>query len=340
MLLASNRRNRSPQRGFTLIELLVVIAIIAILIALLLPAVQQAREAARRTQCRNNMKQIGLALHNYHDVFGVFPPALIGSGRRAPCNGPTLNTTGFVLLLPYLDQSPLYNQYNFNVPSSVSNPLCGSSPLPPGAPNDTLNRAIYERRLAAYLCPSDSGGPNWTSSVNTPGDFYSGNNVARSNYLFGTGVHTDYSGPHGAQARTSRGVFGNDGACTITDIKDGSSNTIAVGESKQLGKTGSTTGVPDDLPNFGPFWGAGVHTCCHMYTPTDDVRFTVNGRYNTGNLAARAAQYAWGHGSYHVGGAHYLMGDGAVRFISENIDFVNVFQYLNLAADGRTLGEF
>src|SRR5205823_7320640 len=105
-------------RGFTLIELLVVIAIIAVLVALLLPAVQQAREAARRSQCKNNLKQFGLALHNYHEMASRFPAALVGSGRVAPTTvgvAPvTLNTTGWVMLLPYLDQMPAYNRYNFS----------------------------------------------------------------------------------------------------------------------------------------------------------------------------------------------------------------------------------
>ena len=116
------RRKRSS-KGFTLIELLVVIAIIAILIALLLPAVQQAREAARRTQCKNNIKQWGLALHNYHDTHRVMPPALLNSGRynNASFHGPgVLNTTGWVFLLPFIDQSPMYNLYDFNAVSSGS----------------------------------------------------------------------------------------------------------------------------------------------------------------------------------------------------------------------------
>ncbi|NOX55774.1 MAG: DUF1559 domain-containing protein, partial [Planctomycetes bacterium] len=122
------------RRGFTLIELLVVIAIIAILIALLLPAVQQAREAARRTQCRNNLKQIGLALHNYHDVYGVFPPALINSGRQGDrnTNGPVLNATAWIMLLPYVDQAPLYEQYNSNLASNPSCPSVGWLPQCPG----------------------------------------------------------------------------------------------------------------------------------------------------------------------------------------------------------------
>jgi hypothetical protein len=123
-------------------------------------------------------------------------------------------------------------------------------------------------------------------------------------------------------------------------MKDGSSNTIVVGESKQMGKTAGTAGVPDDFPQFGPFWGNGVHTCCHMYTPQGDVRFTVNGRYNTANPAALPAQYAWGTGSHHDGGAHYLLGDGAVRFLSNSIDYNNVFVWLNRVSDGRVISEF
>ena len=131
-------QSRSSHRGFTLVELLVVIAIIGTLVGLLLPAVQSAREAARATQCRNNMKQMGLALHNYHDNFNVFPPALLNSGRYnnsgyTTVTNPVLNTTGWVFLLPYIDQAPAYNQYNFNVCSSMSSPYEASHALLPVA---------------------------------------------------------------------------------------------------------------------------------------------------------------------------------------------------------------
>ncbi|MBI1344951.1 DUF1559 domain-containing protein [bacterium] len=324
-------------RGFTLIELLVVIAIIAILIALLLPAVQQAREAARRSQCKNNMKQIGLALHNYHDTHNMLTPALIGSGRY--CSNPYLvNTTGWVLMLPYLDQSPMYNQYNFNVPSSFGVVTCTTLPRAGGATTSATNRAIYSQKLPVFGCPSDpSGMANYTNGVDTA-TAYEANSVARSSYLFASGDYTDYSASYGSySSSTVRGMFGNDGAARFRDVKDGLSNTIAVGESRQQGKTSAS---------YGPYWGAGVHTCCHGYTP--NACYHINAAYNTtpgcqspvSAAGTPAKQYAWGFGSEHDGGAHFLMGDGAVRFISNNISFTDVFQPLNRISDAKIVGDF
>lgn len=332
-----SRRNRA----FTLIELLVVIAIIAVLIALLLPAVQQAREAARRSQCKNNLKQMGLALHNYHDTAQMFPPALVSSGRYNNATyTPVLNTTGWVLLLPYLDQAPMYNMYNFNVPSSVSNPY--GRPLAGGAATDTTNQPVYSTKLAVHVCPSDPAqGAEFNRLPNTQSDFYTANRVRRSSYLFSSGDTHDYSQAFGyfsgltysdsssgtTVQMTYQGAFGNDGGARIAEIIDGTSNTILVGECKQI--------KPGTSSLFGPFWGAGVHTCCHMYTPGNNALFTVNAKYN-----ASGDQYAWGTGSYHVGGAHYLMGDGAVRFISENINYFSVFRYLTRISDRQVVGEF
>lgn len=338
MSLWSRRRS-----AFTLIELLVVIAIIAILIALLLPAVQQAREAARRTQCRNNFKQVGLALHNYHDNFQQFPPALVSSGRcntggsgECPTTRPVLNTTGFVLLLPYIDQAPMYNQYNLNVSSSMSSPY--GRPQAGGVANSTTNQAIYNKKLAAYGCPSDPIGMSLqTYQANVATDFYESNQVARSSMLFASGSFTDYSTSFGANIGSlDLGMFGNDGGATVAMVTDGLSNTIAVGESRQQGKTSSV---------YGPYWGAGVHTCCHGYTP--NACYTVNAAYNYPPCAASPPtagtiklQYAWGFGSEHTGGAHFLLGDGSVRFIGENIDYATVFNPLNRIKDGKIIGEF
>jgi prepilin-type N-terminal cleavage/methylation domain-containing protein len=150
-------RHRSRSRGFTLIELLVVIAIIAILIALLLPAVQQAREAARRTQCRNSFKQIGLALHNYHDAFNLFPYATANTGQCfTAATDSVTNHTGWLMLLPYMDQGPLYNQFNFNWATGIRN--TGSGTLMGGAINPpNTNLPLSTMQLSMLLCPSDNG---------------------------------------------------------------------------------------------------------------------------------------------------------------------------------------
>ena len=256
----------TKRRAFTLIELLVVIAIIAVLIALLLPAVQQAREAARRSQCRNNLKQFGLGIQNYHDTAKMFPPALIGSGRytaAAYANMAPKNTTGWILLLPYIDQAPAYKSYNFGAASSVSNPAPYTRAVPGYVPNDAINQPIYGKRLEAMLCPSDTGGGvTYTNVPNDPTQFYSANGVRRSNYLFASGQGTDYTASYESLAIANRGAFGNDGAARIADIRDGTSNTIAIGESKQFGK-GTAVNSTTETSAYGPYWGAGVHTCCH-----------------------------------------------------------------------------
>jgi len=337
---------RARSRGFTLIELLVVIAIIAILIALLLPAVQQAREAARRTQCKNNMKQLGLALHNYHDNFGTFPPALIGSGRF--CGGAVrLNTTGFVLILPYMDQAPMYNQYNFSLPSSISvntNGGCTQPPTPGGITTSTANQAIYQKRLTAHLCPSDPQSTNNLTNVPNTANFYEANDAARSNYLFSTGQYTDYDNNYGAikgSSPTNVGVFGNDGAARIGDIIDGTSNTLMVGESKHL-KTANV---------YGPYWGAGIHTAVHGRVITSTTSGSTCGpsaisvpdgiRYCSinfdNNCDGTKRQYAWQFGSYHVGGAHFVLGDGSVKFLGENMDYYNVFVPASRPMDNKAV---
>ncbi len=318
---------QSRRSAFTLIELLVVIAIIAILIALLLPAVQQAREAARRSQCRNNLKQMGLALHNYHDTHNIFPPALIGSGRYTSVPF-VLNTTGFVLILPFLEQTTLYNIYNFSLPASISNP--NGRPLAGGVTTSNANRPVYSQKLATYLCPSEYHTDIVvTASANVASDFYERNQCARSNYLFASGDVTDYSGPWGTIATTVKGAFGNDGAARSRDIIDGMSNTILAGESRMMHTSTA----------YGPYWGCGTHTCCHGYTP--NATYNVNYPYgNCADNAARKCQYAWGFGSHHTGGAHFLLGDGAVRFISDSVHFLDVFQPLNRIADGKVISDY
>jgi prepilin-type N-terminal cleavage/methylation domain-containing protein len=225
---------RRQRLGFTLVELLVVIAIIGVLVSLLLPAVQAAREAARRMQCGNNLKQIGIALHNYQDTFKVFPPALLGSGRfnNGPyhaARGGVKNTTGWTLLLPFYEQQNVYNQYNFNVCSSMSSPYGH-----PVAGDDTMNAIPVGTRLSILECPSHpEAGLEFVRLPGNPADFYTSRIAFRSSYLFNTGQNTDYDNSYGYYTSINwlnQGAFGNDGAAKFADITDGTSNSIAVGE--------------------------------------------------------------------------------------------------------------
>ena len=276
------------RRGFTLVELLVVIAIIGILIALLLPAVQAAREAARRSQCVNNLKQMGIAPQNYHDIQRVFPPAKIGDGFQSSGWSPNfvvLNTTGFVLLLPHIEQQAMYQRYNFNLPSSLSTNY--GKPIASGASNTTWNQQVFSVPLPAYTCPSDNnpahvGNPY---NANVVGQWEE-NSPAQSNYFFASGA-IQTTPRHGATTMggTIRiGPFGNDGAAKIADIKDGTSNTIAIGETKQ-----PTPGKASWI--YGPFWGCGVYTCCMGRTTratsngvTTPTLTTVNGDTNYSDI--------------------------------------------------------
>src|SRR5688500_12013198 len=152
--------SRFRRRGFTLVELLVVIAIIGILVAMLLPAVQAAREAARRSSCQNNLKQMGLALHNYHDTFKVFPPALVNSGRynnmayyTTQGNGQVLNTTGWALMMPFYEQNAAYSKYDFRFCSTVDTATYGL-PISGSDTGPNSNDGIYNMRVEMLECPS------------------------------------------------------------------------------------------------------------------------------------------------------------------------------------------
>ncbi len=308
------------QRGFTLIELLVVIAIIAILIALLLPAVQQAREAARRTQCRNNLKQLGLALHNYHDNYNRFPSqgyyaANVGTAA-SPVWAPR-NHTWCSMILPYIDQGPLYNNTNFALPVWAQ---------PSGLP--TANQAIVSAQLPAFRCPSDAG------VGDPPG---SNRNIAITNYSAAEGYHW-----WNESTSTIGGIFTGPQHTKMGDIIDGTSNTIAVGETSGLGhKNGpqNTTGtgilrvglgeaVPRSAFVASTFTGAVYQGDNGNWKHPDGSN--IGGWFLGGgpHHYAPIFMYAWGintewpgAGSLHTGGAHFLMADGTVKFISQNISF-------------------
>ncbi len=282
-------------RGFTLIELLVVIAIIAVLIALLLPAVQQAREAARRSQCKNNLKQWGLAMHNYHDTAGVFPFALTNTKRHTWLPG----------MWPFIDQAPLYNKYNFSTDFW----------LPPNIITNSFNSPCGTF-LPLYYCPSDP------SSNLGNGDVYW---RTVSNYVVNFS-NVPVGGSMTASATYKKGPFGMGGftnqvapqSTRMNDFTDGTSVTLLMSEAAAKADV-----FNDDV--LGP--GAMFQTINTPNTPA-----TISLVYSTSNNNQRAAS------SVHTGGVHALMGDGSVRFFSNNIN-LGVWQALGSINGGETVGE-
>ncbi len=330
---------RTTRSAFTLVELLVVIAIIGVMVGLLLPAVQAAREAARRMQCGNNLKQQGIALHNYHDTFKVLPPALLASGRfnnaaYHAARGGVKNTTGWAMMLPFLEQSAVYDRYNFSVCSSMSSPYGIAV-----AGTDLINDGLYNASLPFLECPSDpSAGVRSTVEAGATG-FYSRRNAVQTSYLFSSGVFTDYDSDW--QTKSSdirRGAFGNDVGAKFNAFLDGLSNSIAIGE--------ATGGRFKTSTSFGPWGLTGTHTCCHgrvvsssttVLTQNEAAAFQndwhVNSAYQ-GDALGRT--YAWGFGSKHPGGAQFAFADGSTHFISESMDYLILLR-LAYIADGQTV---
>lgn len=300
----------SESRGFTLIELLVVIAIIAILIALLLPAVQQAREAARRTQCRNNLKQLGLALHNYHDVHRTLPPGWIAVDNARPTAHDGLNGAGWgTMILPYLDQAPLYNL--FNASYSI---------------HDPVNFPFLSNNLAAWNCPSDPKPERWMiEEESSPGTILA--ELPTANYIgnFGTDDLHGCENAAGTAPVLASGQCRGDGAfyhnsrVRLRDLTDGTSNTLTLRERR----TDSTLGWYSTWPGM---VAEGEEAFQRILGAADHV---------PNDPAAHFDDFS----SHHTGGAQFGMGDGAVRFISENIDR-GLYQALSTIQGGETIGEF
>lgn len=304
-------RKKLQPEGFTLIELLVVIAIIAILVALLLPAVQQAREAARRSSCKNNLKQIGLALHNYHDTHRVFPPGFLeGHGW-----------TSSTFILPFVEQAPLYEQLGVNGRIDLA---------------DATILSLAQQPLSVFLCPS-SPEPNQYQNPDIPvvvgGTTY---RVAVSNYL-------PISGNNDLRCWSSKtgqnGLFFSNSAIKFRDITDGTSNTFAYTERTtiKVGRGGTWAAVRTDAgSNPAYFCGTnGFEALRDGLVPTRNGWSVING-----------SGYQFGPSSLHTGGAHFVMADGAVRFVSENIDAgrntapLSTYQKLGVRNDGEVVGEF
>ena len=329
--------------GFTLVELLVVIAIIGILIALLLPAVQAAREAARRSQCSNNLKQIGIALHNYHDSFKVMPPAMLNCGRQSGSTVAadwdpvevTLNTTGWALLLPYVEQSAAHDLYDFNLCAAESNPYSGR----PISGTLATNAPIISTRYSFMECPSS---PTVGESYTTTHAFYNLRNAYRTGYLFCVGYSTDYNRNYDKWSGDRRqGMFGNNGAANFARITDGTSNSIAVGESQ-----GGARHKASHL--FGPWGLSGAHTSVHgrivsyntspiTSAGSHATLYGINSEWSRTFPAPdpryKGRTYAWVFSSMHPGGANFVFGDGSTRFLSETMDY-NTWCRLGYIHDG------
>lgn len=290
------------RRAFTLVELLVVIAIIGILVAMLLPAVQAAREAARRMSCSNNLKQIGLALHNYHDTYKVFPPGWLGQTDDASeCFG----WSAFVL--PFMEQQPLHESLGV---SDVYFEVALAT-----APNPADYRRLFETTLEPFMCPSDSGFNqpgkvhnarrfNGGDGMNAAG--YSGNiHPGVSNYMGAIGHRINSAGRN-----NNSGVFFGRRAMGFQDILDGTSNTVAVGErDTKFCRSGTWLGVrnPNGTGSRG-YWTAVGASRAKMNAP--DPPFGWKDNDGCGE----------GFGSLHPGGAQFCMADGSVTFLSEAIE--------------------
>ena len=315
--------HRSLRKAFTLIELLVVIAIIAILIALLLPAVQQAREAARRSNCKNNLKQYGLALFNYHDIYEQFPIAGTSGWGSSPQIG------WQVRVLPQMDQAPLFEALDFNRADRQ-------------AWNTNVNGKIARTIKTPYSrCPSDSSNDrnDWaqTSYCGSLGSQLVTSASGNCNTWTTAGTHYENPGGnanHGNTADKTRisGMFNRLGASmTEADATDGLSNTIFIGEILSrcndhqtgwwhyngMGNAHASTSAPLNIKVTCPQYD-GPNTTCR--------------NWNNWN-------YSWGFRSDHAGGAQFLLGDGRVRFVSENIDY-QTYQRLGGRRDGKTVDNF
>ena len=298
--MASSRRT-----GFTLVELLVVIAIIGILVALLLPAIQAAREAARRTQCINNLKQCGVALQNYHDVNKVFPAGNVTVGN---CCGTKSNANWCISILPYVEQQALFDRFDWRL-------FLEDQPIVNG-------ECVVQEIVASFNCPSDIN----ALKMENPGSGAAVNKAYRhSSYRGVTGIgrndgYFDCNQWSGIMAEREKGILHTVGTAGLTyenmgSVLDGTSNTLAVGEYM----TTTTT-------NRGTFWAysytsyslSSIQYESRMYIPDFNLCGSLPGVPAGNNPCKRA------FASFHPGGLNFVLIDGSTRFVSTSVDLVNI----------------
>ncbi|MBX6316325.1 MAG: DUF1559 domain-containing protein [Isosphaeraceae bacterium] len=325
-------RLRRIRAAFTLIELLVVIAIIGVLIALLLPAVQSAREAARRAQCTNNLKQLGLALSNYESALGIYP---FGGANYGWCRHATnrhagesiMNLNGLALLLPYMEQAALYQAINFQLPVSdlmTGNEGCCGPTISQGrlAGSARANTTAAATVIATLLCPSDMGDKlSKNSSYYNPTGSYRG---LKTNYDLAA-VNNYNCNSWATLAPTTRMMFGENSNTTISMITDGTSNTIAMAEKTLDVYNG------DASPWLYRGW---------VQTGADPTQGINRWIYTTPATLKYGRLGSWGWiGSLHPGGCNVLRADGSVVFLKETINRV-LLQRLAPMADGSIVSEY
>jgi len=317
-----------PRRGFTLVELLVVIAIIGILVALLLPAVQAAREAGRRTQCANNLKQIGLGIHNYADVYkGLIP--LGGNNWGNP------QTSWWVADLPFMEQTAIYNQLPMN-------PVSGGAVDARVNLNNGIN--LRQTKIPYGRCPTDSTDEMYNGAFQFS---YSGSLGSQRTpsadgncqpFLGNAQPLTQGNADHGncTSPEQLSGVFSRLGAkIKLASVTDGLSNTIFVGE--VLGKCNDHAGG-DGWCSYNQSANAHASTCVAINDMTTCPLGT--GKITNPSCTTQSNwNYSWGFRSQHPGGAQFLLGDGSARFIQETVNYAT-YQALGGRADGKTVGDY
>lgn len=369
---------RRRRRGFTLIELLVVIAVIAVLIALLLPAVQQARERARAVQCSNNLKQIGLALHNYEGSHRLFPPSFLrqeDGNPPPPTGGSALqyrsHWTGFHLMLPYLEQGSLHKKFDFNgtwLSSMID-------------VNDRSSWQWNRTVVPTFICPSaphlfdvvgETGVPgstsHWMAGAVNDYSFCHGTDIIKS--VPGSGEETCPGGLLHYWKNTptqTRGAFGYNSACRMTDFKDGTSNTMIMGEKagSRLRFGGSSSAFPEGpveypwamaaVMYFAPtgsgsnndtIWVVGPFAVtrdirspdCPNAPPGSGVPFPMNPK-PTQVPTSSTERPLYSFQSHHTSGAYFLLGDGSTRFLSEHMD-QGIYEAISTLSGRESMGSF